>query len=160
MRTMFVSAAVLMLAALASAQAPAHRVSEADVNHAKQVADATANTTECTKTCVDAAKILAEYADQFYTDGDVEMGLKTMQSAAEYAEKAGNASIQAHKHQKNTEIALRKLEIRIDQIEKSLNVEDRPPVQAIVKRLDKLRSDILLSMFGSPKKELGPEEKK
>ncbi len=151
---------IAVLALAVSAMAQERKVSEAEVNHAKQVADSTAHTTECTKSCLEAARLLAEFSDQYYTDGNVELGLKTMQSAADYANKAGQASIQARKHQKNTEIGLRKLEKRIDEIRQSLNVEDRPPIEEIVKQIDKLRSDILLSLFGSPKKELGPEEKK
>jgi predicted MarR family transcription regulator len=75
------------------------------------------------------------------------------------AQKAGDSSVTSKKRRKQTEIGLRKLEKRIADIAQTLNFEDRPAVQDIVKHIDKVRSDILMSMFDMPKKELGPEKK-
>ena len=73
--------------------------------------------------------------------------------------KAGRDAIDTKKRRKDTEIGLRKLQKRISEIEQTLDVDDRPTVHQVAANISKTRSDILMSMFDQPKKELGPEEK-
>jgi hypothetical protein len=133
---------------------------QADAEHAKAVAEAT-NGEACAEICMDAAKKLAELSNQNFTDGKVDAAQSTMKEAGKYAEKAGRASISSHKRQKQTEIGLRRLSKRMQDIVKTLNFEDRPPVEQIIKAVEGVRSDLLLAEFDNPKKSFDqPEQKK
>ena len=135
---------------------PPARKAEAD--RLKAAADAS-SPERCTESCLDAARALAELSNDYFTLGNVDEGHAAMKEAGRLAQKGGDASVSSKKRRKQTEITLRKLEKRISDIEQTLNFEDRPAVHEIVTRLDKTRSDILMSMFDMPKKELGPEKK-
>jgi hypothetical protein len=133
---------------------------KADADHAKAVAETTTGE-PCTEVCLDAAKKLAELSNQNFTDGHVEPAQAAMADAGKYAEKAGRASIDTRKRQKQTEIGLRRLTKRMKDIVQTLNFEDRPPVEQIIKSVEAVRSDLLLNMFGNPKKTFEqPDDKK
>jgi hypothetical protein len=144
--------------ALAQARPEDMTALKAEADKLRAAADAT-NAKDCTKICLDAARKLAELSDQYFTAGDVREAHMAMDDAGRLAEKAGQSSIETKKHRKDVEIELRKLQKRIFDIEQTLNYEDRPPVHQIVNRINKTRSDILMSMFDMPKKELGPDKK-
>lgn len=150
----------LIVAAQAQHPAPTPEALKADADRAKVTAEAT-NGEPCTEICLDAAKKLAELSNQNFTDGQVEPAQAAMKDAGKYAEKAGRAAIDTHKHQKQTEIGLRHLTKRMKDIVQTLNFEDRPPVEQIIKSIESVRSDLLLNMFGNPKKTFDqPDEKK
>lgn len=116
-----------------------------------------ANPKDCTRDCLEAARKLVDLADQYFIAGNVTDARAAMDQAGQFALKAGRDSIDTKKRRKDTEIGLRKLQRRISEIEESLNFDDRAPVHKIVTSISKTRSDILMSMFDMPKKELGPE---
>ncbi len=158
-RHIFVCAIVTLAGMLAAQEpsAPNLEAHKAEAEKLRAAADAT-NTDRCAELCVDAAHQLAELSNDYFTIGKVEEAHAAMKDAGRLALKAGNTSVATRKRRKQTEIALRKLEKRISDIEQTLNFEDRPPVHEIVKNIDKVRSDILMSMFDMPKKELGPSK--
>lgn len=132
----------------------------AEANQAKATAETT-NGEACTEVCLDAARKLTELSNQDFTDGKIDAAQANMKDAGKYAEKAGRASITTHKHQKRTEIGLRRLTKRMQDIVHTLNFEDRPPVEQVIKSIDTVRTDLLLSMFGNPKKTFDqPEQQK
>ena len=133
---------------------------KADADRAKATADATTGDS-CAEVCLDAARKLTELSNQNFTDGQTDAGQANMKEAGKYAERAGQASIASHKHQKQTEIGMRRLTKRMHDIVLTLNFEDRPPVEEVIKAVETVHSNLLLNMFGNPKKSLGnPEEKK
>jgi hypothetical protein len=160
-RLIFALVGPSLLASLSLGQDPAPppelQAHKAEADRLKAAADAT-SAERCTEVCVDAARQLAELSNDYFTAGNVEDAHAAMKEAGRLAERAGDSSVTSKKRRKQTEIALRKLEKRISDIGQTLNFEDRPPVQEIVKHIDKVRSDILMSMFDMPKKELGPEK--
>jgi hypothetical protein len=117
-----------------------------------------ANTSDCAKVCFEAARQLIEAANQLYDGGDVEGGLKLMNDAVRYAKRGTEASIQSKKHEKNAEIALRKMAKRMHDVGQSLALDDRPPVFKAEEAMNDLRDQMLAALFGNPKKSL--EEKK
>lgn len=129
---------------------------KADADKAVAKAQA-ANPKDCTKDCLEAARKLVDLADQYFTAGNAKDAHTTMDQAGQFALKAGRDSIDTKKRRKDVEIGLRKLQRRISEIEETLNFDDRAPVHNIVTSISKTRSDILMSMFDMPKKELGPE---
>ncbi len=132
---------------------------QSDADRARATAEAT-NGEACAEVCLDSAKKLAELSNQDFTNGNVEAAQQEMKDAGKYAEKAGRASIDSHKHQKQTEIGLRRLTKRMKDIVQTLNFEDRPPVEQIIKSVEAVRSDVLLNMFGNPKKTFDQSEDK
>jgi hypothetical protein len=106
----------------------------------------------CTEICLEAAQKLAELSNQNFIDGHIDAAQANMRDAGKYAVKAGREAIASHKRQKKTEIGLRRLATRMKNIEQTLNFEDRPPVKLVINSVESVRSDLLSSMFGNPKK--------
>ena len=86
-------------------------------------------------------------ADQLYNAGDFQRAQSLVEDAALSAEKAGEAAMNTNKDVKRTEIAVRKLSTRLQDIWHSLAVEDRPPVKTAADRLEKLDGNLLDHMF-------------
>src|SRR5512147_2970178 len=105
---------------------------KADAERAKASAEASSGE-PCTEVCLDAARKLTELSNRNFEDGFVDAAQANMLDAGKYAEKAGKASIDTHKRQKQTEIGLRRLTKRMKDIVQTLNFEDRPPVEQIIK---------------------------
>jgi uncharacterized protein YccT (UPF0319 family) len=87
-------------------------------------------------------------ADEAYRKGNIEEGQAAIEDVARYAEKAGAAAIASHKHLKETEIKLRDLARKLEELSQTLTLEDREPVQAAMQRLEKVRDGLLQTMFG------------
>ena len=64
-----------------------------------------------------------------------------------YGVRAAKLAASTGKHMKKTEITLRKISDRLDEMAKSLDLELRPPVQEAHKQLEIARNDLLLRMF-------------
>ena len=113
---------------------------------------------ECAKACFESAHQLIELANQQYTEGNEKKGQSLIDDAVKAARRGTESSVKTHKNQKNAEISLRKMAKRMHDIGDSLALDDRPPVYEASKAVDKLRDELLVAMFGTPKKSL--EEKK
>ena len=94
-----------------------------------------------------------EHANQFFIAGDVEKAQSTVQEAVLYAEKARGAALKHPHKMKETEIRLRKAEHRLNDIRRTLALEDQSDVQAAVDAIAALRKQILEAMFA-------PQDKK
>ena len=91
-------------------------------------------------------------ADKLYNDGKVDQARATVDDVLNYSEKATDAAIQSRKHQKNVEIAVRKMAEKLRDIKRTLNLEDQPPVEAAIKHLEDIRTRLLEAMFPKGKK--------
>lgn len=105
----------------------------------------------CAEVCLDAAQALVEDSDKQFTDGKPDIGQQEMKDAVDYARKATAGSVQSNKRQKKTEIGLRKLSRRMTDIRQTLAIDDRPPVDELIKAVEKMRTDLLMSMFDDKK---------
>ena len=141
---------VVLLCALASAlqEQPA----PADPFAARRTEAEAAREGHRAKLFVDLAHEELEAADKAFTDGNVDLGQRLAASAATDAEQAGKTAVDSGKRLKDTEIDLRRLQMRTRDIGRSLNFEDRPPMEKIVQRIEALREAILDRMFGPKKK--------
>jgi hypothetical protein len=106
----------------------------------------------------DRAKLFLELAEQemeaanhYFTDGNVEKAHDKVKESIADAEKAAEAALTSGKRLKQTEIELRKLQKRTEDIRHSLNFEDRPALETVEKRLEELRRSLLHKMFGDSK---------
>ncbi|HVP42330.1 MAG TPA: hypothetical protein VMS96_02800 [Terriglobales bacterium] len=88
-----------------------------------------------------------EDANQLFTTGEVEKAHKMIKEAVQYAEKARDAAIARRHKMKDTEIHLRKAEHRLNDIRRTLALEDQPEVQEAVDRIAAVRKQILEAMF-------------
>ncbi len=157
--------ALLLIVVVCDSSALDDKQNPHDIQALKSAADQAvarakaANPKDCTRDCLEAARKLVDLSDQYFTVGNVKDGHAAMDEAGRLALRAGQASIQTNKRRKDTEIGLRKLQKRVSDIEQTLDIDDRPAVHQVAVNISKARSDILMSMFDQPKKELGPEQK-
>jgi len=95
----------------------------------------------------EAARREMEAADQNFTSGDAAKAHELVKTALSDAEKAANAAIESQQRLKRTEIDLRKLRHRTEQIRRTLSVDDRPQLEAAEQRMDELLQRLLKHVF-------------
>ncbi len=93
-----------------------------------------------------------ELADKLFTDGEAEQAHATVKDAVQYAEKCRDALQTQPKKIKDTEIALRKAEHRLNEVRRTLALEDQADVQAAVDQIAAVRKQILDQMFAPKQK--------
>ena len=134
---------VLLVAGTAFAQAPdASTDANPEVERLKAKA-AEMKDHDRGKVYSEIARELAEDANRQYSSGSREQAIATVKDVVDYAEKAAESAKLKNKKTKDTEINIRKTARRLEEIEKTLAVEDRPPVRSAVDRLDTIRKDLL-----------------
>jgi predicted DNA binding CopG/RHH family protein len=107
------------------------------------------------------AKLYAELAesvvgvanDQF-NQGESVKGHETVQELLDYARKAHDGALSANSNRKEVEIHLRNAQRHLENVKRTLAAEDRPALDAVEKKLEQLRQDLLDAMW-SPKKKDG-----
>lgn len=102
--------------------------------------------------CIQIAHLQLRNADKLYNEGNVEQARAAVDDIVTYSEKASESATQSRKHLKNVEIAVRKMADKLRDIRRTLNLEDQPPVDAAVKRLEDIRTTLLDAMFRKEKK--------
>ena len=102
--------------------------------------------------CIQIAERQLEAADKFYSADETEKARTALDDVASFAEQARDYSIQLHKHQKQTEIAVRKMVRKLFDIKRAVNHEEHVPVEAAVDRLQRVRDDLLAAMFPKERK--------
>ena len=83
----------------------------------------------------------------FYNAGDDEHARAALKDVVEYSTRAGKVAVETGKKLKNAEIRIRKISERLQDIQRDLNVDERPPVKSAVETLEKTRTDLLTRMF-------------
>lgn len=131
---------VLAAAALSAAQDPTARPTEADRLKAKAEE---LKEHERGKVYSEIARELTEEANRQFTEGQTDAAQAAVKEVVEYAEKASAAAKLKNKKTKDTEINLRKTARRLEEVAKTLAVEDRPAVNRAVEKLDEIRKDLL-----------------
>jgi ABC-type transporter Mla subunit MlaD len=94
-----------------------------------------------------------EVANDHYTAGDVTKAQAAIDEVVSCAEKARAAALQTNKNLKQTEITLRETLRRLDDLRRTLAVEDRPYVETAINRIETVRKQLLDQMFGPKPKE-------
>ena len=97
--------------------------------------------------CLQIAERRLTEADNSYAAADHEKGEAALVDVAAFSELARDYSIQSHKHQKQTEIAVRGMTLKLTDLMHSLPHDDQGPVQDAITRLQRVRDDLLLAMF-------------
>ena len=105
------------------------------------------------KVCAEVAERLVSVADKQFTDGESVQGHATVQEILQYATRSRDLAIKNRKKMKETDIHLRRCRHALENMRRTLAAEDRPPVQAVEKKLEQFGQDMLDAMFAPPKKE-------
>jgi hypothetical protein len=102
----------------------------------------------------DKARYAAEYteqatheADKAFADGKDADAASRLQDIATYGKMAADASIQSHKREKNTEIALRKVLKHLNDIKNARPFEQQAEVQQVIDAVQAAHDSLLDSMF-------------
>lgn len=98
------------------------------------------------------AERLVDQADQQFTQGESVKGEATVQEILSASTKARDGGLSTRHKLKEIEIHLRQTQRHLENVRRTLSVEDRPEVEAVEKKLADYRQDLLNAMF-SPRKE-------
>jgi len=97
--------------------------------------------------CVEIAQKQLVEADGLYAAAEVEKGQAALTDVVAYSELARDYAIESHKYQKQTEIAARAMARKLTALLHSLAHDDQAPVEDAIRRLEKVRDDLLKAMF-------------
>lgn len=97
--------------------------------------------------CLQIAAMQLNDADKFYSALENEKAQSDLTDVVAFSELARDYSIQSHKHQKQSEIAVRKMTRKLNDLKHLVSREDQTAVQNAIDRLQRVRDDLLLAMF-------------
>ena len=97
--------------------------------------------------CVQIAERQMSEASKLYAAGEIEKAQEPLTDVVAFSELARDYSIQSHKYQKQTEIAVRGMARKLTEIMHSLTRQDEPPVREAMQRLQRVQDDLLAAMF-------------
>jgi hypothetical protein len=100
------------------------------------------------KLCLEYARVELETSNALFTDGQVDKGQAAIGEVVDYSRKGADAAAASGKQLKETEIKLRKLGERMHDIGQSLAFEDRPLVKEALDKLEHIRADLIVKMWG------------
>lgn len=97
------------------------------------------------------AERLVDVADQQFTAGDSVKGQSTVQDILANATRAHDVAVSTQKKLKQVEIHLRETQRLLENVRRTLAAVDRPPLEAVEKKVADYGQDLLNEMF-APKK--------
>lgn len=97
--------------------------------------------------CVQIAQRQLTEADKSYAATEDEKGQTQLTDALSYAEQARDYAIRSHKYEKQTEIAVRGMIRKLNDILHTLPHEEQAPLKDAIGRLQRVRDDLLGAMF-------------
>jgi hypothetical protein len=104
--------------------------------------------------CLQISERELDAADHLYAAGDDAKAQAALMDVAAYSELARDYAIQSHKHEKQSEIAIRKMTRKLADLKHSVTHDEQEGVQDTIDRLERVRDDLLSAMFpnGSKKR--------
>lgn len=141
MRVYWLAAAVLSILAgiaFAGTETAAQLKARADTAHGSEQA----------KLCLEYAHRLLEHANALFSDGQVDQAQAEIREVVAYSRKGADAAMSSNKQLKQTEIKLRKLSERMNDIKDSLAYEDRSALRTAIGEVEQIRSDLMVKMWG------------
>ena len=97
--------------------------------------------------CLQIAEKQLNETEKLYAGADLDKAQAPLTDVVAYSELARDYSIQSHKYQKQTEIAVREMTRKLNGILHTLGRDEQPPVKDALSRLERVRDDLLASMF-------------
>jgi hypothetical protein len=108
---------------------------------------ANANLSERPALCIRICERQLDAADRLYVAGDTDNGRAMLADVTAFAEQARDYAIQSHKHEKQSEIAIRKMTRKLTNLKHTVAHEDQSQIQDAIDRLQRIRDDLLTAMF-------------
>jgi hypothetical protein len=139
-----ISTALLLFGILAPSLA--HARTEPTVEELK-ARISSANVGDKAKICIEIAEKQLTAADKEYTTDDIGKAQTSLTDVVSYSELARDYSIQSHKHQKQTEIAIRAMTRKLNDLLHVVGREEQGPVKDAITHLERVRDDLLTAMF-------------
>ncbi len=99
------------------------------------------------KLCVQIAQRQMSEANKLYIAAEDEKAAAALADVVTYSELARDYSIQSRKYQKQTEIAVREMTRKLNELTHTLSKEEQGPIRDAIKHLEKVSDDMLASMF-------------
>lgn len=119
---------------------------EASIDDLKQKVQS-ASTADRVPLCLQIGERQVAAATRFYVAGDIEQAKAALNDVVAFSEQARDYAIRSHKHEKKAEITIRKIARKLADFKHTVTHEDQEQVQSTIDRLDKIRDDLLVSMF-------------
>jgi hypothetical protein len=106
-----------------------------------------ANVADKAKICLEIAEKQLNETDKEYTADNIDRAQKSLVDVVSYSELARDYSIQSHKHQKQTEIAIRSMTRKLNDLLHVVGREEQDPLKEAISHLERVRDDLLTAMF-------------
>lgn len=90
---------------------------------------------------------MTELAGKQLAEGNVELASVTLKTVQQYAEKIHMGVANDSKRLKNAEILMRHTSFRLKELMYGASNDDRPLMQATLKQLDQVQSELMLQVF-------------
>lgn len=97
--------------------------------------------------CIRIAELQRDAADRFYVMDDSAQAKAALADVVAFSELARDYAIQSHRHEKDSEIAIRKMARKLNDMRHTVAQEEQAPVQTTIDRLQSIRDDLLAAMF-------------
>jgi hypothetical protein len=97
--------------------------------------------------CIHISEQQLDTADRLYVAGDSKKAQAALADVVAFSELARDYAIQSHKHEKPSEIAIRKMTRKLADMKHTVSHEDQEQVQTTIERLERIRDDLLAAMF-------------
>jgi hypothetical protein len=97
--------------------------------------------------CLQIAERQLDDADKLFAAFDSDKAQTDLTDVVAFSELARDYAIQAHKRLKQTEIAVRKMTRKLNDLKHSVSRDEQVAVQNAIDRLQRVRDDLLLAMF-------------
>jgi hypothetical protein len=97
--------------------------------------------------CLQISERQVGAAGRFYIAGDSEQMKAALNDVVTFSEMARDSAIQSHKHEKQSEIAIRKMIRKLSDLKHAVGREEQEQVQATIDHLQHFRDDLLVAMF-------------
>ena len=97
--------------------------------------------------CIRISELQMDAADRFYSMGDSAQAKGALADGVAFSELARDYAIQSHRHEKESEIAIRKMVRKLANMKHAVSQEDQAQVQITIDRLQSIRDDLLAAMF-------------
>jgi len=97
--------------------------------------------------CLHIAERQLGAAGRLYDAGDSERARAALADVVAFSELARDSAIQSRKHEKQSEIAIRKMTRKLADLKHTVSHDDQEQVQNTMDRLQRVRDDLLVAMF-------------
>lgn len=108
---------------------------------------ASANVADRSPLCLQLSEQQVKAAGQSYKAGDSAAAKADLADVVTFSEMARDSALESHKHEKESEIAIRKMARKLADIKHVVLLDDQTVVQNAVDRLQGIRDDLLKAMF-------------